>query len=134
MQIAVPVLLVLLALWGGRASAAFPQQPPLPLDRCVQAGLHFLSSSPNLTLQISLQLSVRTWPISPDRAAAPCTRAAAVALARRATALSGNPPAFGAAADVRSAGGARLDGLLAAYPGAQVRALLRRLPLDAAGR
>ena len=33
LQVAVPVLLVLLALWGGRASAAFPQQPPLLLDR-----------------------------------------------------------------------------------------------------
>lgn len=32
-QVAVPVLLVLLALWGGRASASLPQQPPLPLDR-----------------------------------------------------------------------------------------------------
>jgi hypothetical protein len=31
--VAVPVLLVLLALWGNRISAALPQQPSLPLDR-----------------------------------------------------------------------------------------------------
>ena len=33
-QIVVPVLLVLLALWAGQASAALPQQPPLALSRC----------------------------------------------------------------------------------------------------
>lgn len=32
-QVAVPVLLVLLALWGNHVSTAFPQQPALPLDR-----------------------------------------------------------------------------------------------------
>lgn len=34
-QVVVPVLLVLLALWAGRAGAAAPQQPPLALDRSV---------------------------------------------------------------------------------------------------
>ncbi len=38
----------------------------------------------------------------------------------RATALSGNPPAFGAAADVRSAGNLSLAAFLAGTPGAQV--------------
>lgn len=33
-QVAVPVLLVLLALWTNHISAALPQQPPLALDRC----------------------------------------------------------------------------------------------------
>jgi hypothetical protein len=32
-QVAVPALLVLLALWSNQLSAALPQQPPLPLDR-----------------------------------------------------------------------------------------------------
>ena len=35
-QVAVPVALVALALWGNRVSAALPQQPPLPLDRRVR--------------------------------------------------------------------------------------------------
>lgn len=38
----------------------------------------------------------------------------------RATALSGNPPAFGAAADVRSVGNLSLAAFLAGTPGAQV--------------
>lgn len=48
----------------------------------------------------------------------PCLR---LPLAPRPTALSGNPAAYGAAADVRSVGSHQLSSLLAGYPGAQVR-------------
>ncbi|KAL4853959.1 ATP-binding cassette sub-family A member 3 [Chlorella vulgaris] len=79
-QVAVPVLLVLLALWTNHISAALPQQPPLALDRL--------------------------------------------------TALSGNPAAFGAAADVRGpSGGAALQAFLAGYPEAQDSGTTRVLTL-----
>jgi hypothetical protein len=52
---------------------------------------------------------------------------------RRAAVLSGNPAAYGAAADVRSAGGgASLAAFLAGYPQAQV-CLLPRLASEAIG-
>jgi len=36
-QLAVPVALVLLALWTRKASSAFPQEPALALSRCGRA-------------------------------------------------------------------------------------------------
>ena len=33
-QLLVPILLVLAALWAGRASSGFPQEPALAISRC----------------------------------------------------------------------------------------------------
>lgn len=67
-QVAVPVLLVLVALWGGRAGARFPQQPALELSRARElvGRAALLAASPGVRENSSAALAAFTaaYPVS----------------------------------------------------------------------